>query len=555
MAYIPNDLWLEVINHLDRKELKTIRLAGKDVAALAVARLFRQVIIRPNVDSLKRAFSIAGLPAIAHAVQELELRAETVFHSPMEIVKYARENAWQDDQHISTVVDLGKFITRRGKLALAEADYRRMDEAAELARLCRQLPSLHTLHRRVNDGYSRYVGRSSFAKSYGLFPTKYWDAFHVPSMLAACEASQIRSLRWESLHWSECQRDLARFEMSGTPLGHVRELHLVLEAKRSLPRRGLEEHVHALSTLLGILPELQHLSLNLDVDLFWHDHTQQTLWQHVLQQNWKHLQSINFDKLVCTEQALLDFIARHRTSLKHVRFGGLTLCDSEEVEAPINGTSVMRALWTIPRIVALDSCILEEEIRSCGEEDWQIYLSYDMERDTLSRDCNLVRLEGYMCRQYHFPFPELAEALNYEQVFAASGLRSVDLLPYSTHWTGDLGRDNNQSDAGDHAASRISGHKYHDPVLLTREDKQKLFAACSDDTFTWNASHEMDCDWSLSFVHNQDPDAEDDLDDFTEDDIDYVSDEGSSGDPDHESDVDLSTPFPACACYACASRA
>lgn len=88
MEQLPLEIWHDVVRYLDRKEWKVLRGTSTAFHTLTTPHVFGSIFVRPNVDSLTRAFSVAATPSLACLVVSLELYAESVSKNAHRLVEH-----------------------------------------------------------------------------------------------------------------------------------------------------------------------------------------------------------------------------------------------------------------------------------------------------------------------------------------------------------------------------------------------------------------------------------------------------------------------------------
>ena len=498
---LPNDVWLEITHHLQRKDLKTFRLVNKTFASLATICLFRRLIIRPNYDSLKRAIEVAKVPGLARVVKTLELRAETVFQDVEEIALHMKQRGIPNaEDRAYGIVDFGLFLAHRGKLTAAEKRYEDLDEPAEITYLCKSLPSLRRIRRLYGNWWSTQ-DQMEFTKIYGLFPSTPRPGFSLETILTACSAVTCRSLRLNKLTWEDFQADMVSQRERDKPLRSIQNLELMLEATHGLDNNGLSGHIRCFSTLIAGLGNIRHLSLELDIHGFWQTHTPGALWKVLFHHRFEQLQSLDLHSPICTEQRIFNFCVRHAATLKRIRLTDLTLCNSltvDQDERPSEEPSVLRLLWSLPYCMALESFLLYGGVAGCGQEKWDLYMS----EAGRCYDSRLKQLEDYVCGNGDFPFPIVAKQLNFEGWLADISLSSaVRELAWKDQATTSSNFNSNRSTISTQAAV---SHTVLALELLWPEDKWQMLASCSDESFEWTDPESRCTDWRLDYNQEDD---------------------------------------------------
>ncbi len=251
-AALSNEIWLLVLDYLDRKDLRCTCLAGQSLASLAAPALFRTLVMRPNIDSLNRAWAIAEVPAFAQAVKALELHAETVFVTGREAAAFMKKFHFLDFHPIygSTdyaKIDYHKFYTNRPELSRSELKYKNRNEGAELDCLFHHFPVLESVERYFDQNRYDWNARSTFGERYGVKPTIPNFAFSFDNVISAIKGSKVHTVLMHHLRWWQFKGPWADICLSTEGLAQIKTLDLsfrVHAGGQNNPDRGLVHFHH-----------------------------------------------------------------------------------------------------------------------------------------------------------------------------------------------------------------------------------------------------------------------------------------------------------------------
>ena len=408
---LPDELWLEIIRYSEREDLRSIRLLSKSHASLPVSRLFHTLVMRPNIDSLKRAVKVADTPALAAVVQELHLRSETL---PKDVGRlgefmFANQFRFVDEPQLG-LVEYDKFFGKIEHLKNAERMYNsRTDEGKELTKLLTRLPALRHVQRYYDWNGKWWDASSSFATSHGLRTLEGRSTFLPHNILRACaqsSAPQIKSLCWNNIEWSELELAMAVWRPNNVKglLNHILKLDVSLALFGSQWSLS-EEKLRLFHVFLSQFGKAEDVTLNLNSDGGPHHPDALFLWRGFCDSVWLHLRSIHLKNFSGSERELLNFLEWHAKTLKNLTISDITMHNEPVGEWEVLN-SVMRLIWTIPHVLSLDSFNVEGSLISCGWEHWNIP-STPLRQ--LSDDCVRRRLCEYACRRTSYPFPKLVD--------------------------------------------------------------------------------------------------------------------------------------------------
>jgi hypothetical protein len=432
MARLPDDVWHTIIENLqnyqldedscewylhDVDDLKSLRLTCKRLAPLASKLVFAVLCLRPNIGSLNRALQIGQHPELRHCVQKLELRPETVFANEEAAREQFKKNhrSWQN----CSEADFEPFSQTRGELTEEEESYQSMDERATLVSLCGHFPNLKHILKVGNEAFTK------FAAKYGLSKSLRCRSSAFATILAMSEGENVTSLAWSTRlgwsgpAWSEFVHHFDSLQAPATRLSKIRRLKLHFQIARSGSPPTWAKKNKAFRLFLQGLDAIEHLDLRLSKSSgcsgpdSGKKHMSLPAWDALFNQRWAHVHTLVLRGPITCEGKLIRFISAHRRTLRILTFHDLMLHRCPDPNEPPN--SIMRFIWSLPRIAFLDYFQLEGDIRSCGTEKWAAEHPWD--RDSTMNPI-LDRLERYVCGETPFPLPELPVAQSYEHTLS-----------------------------------------------------------------------------------------------------------------------------------------
>ena len=504
MPQLPDEIWLLVVQYLERQDLKSVRLVSKTLSNVSTPPLFKILTMRPNIDSSQRAASLIQCSALATMVHELHLRDESVFDEPTEITQhmkgfYDRSNDLDSDP-ASAVVDYAKFFRCRPALRTSERRFDARMSTHFLRDLCTPLPSLrhlslisHESGGEYNDSHWQsemscrdegFVGikndklRNTFAQAQGLGVCKPRRVFSLELALSAVRDSRLQSVRLSEITYGQVTDSFNSDSSLFDCLRDAKEVTLRLESARGTARgffgephlspKGTLAFTHLMKSLQGA--EAAAICLNRNEDL--HCYGQHRLWRIVLQQPWKCLRSLSVDMFVCSELEFLTFLSGMHLTLKNIRMRNISICDAEEDQTQKSQNSVIRTLWLIPHVIILDKFEVWGHLGGCDTESWQT----SHHEPAQSKDDKRWQVQDYVCRRQSWPFPELVSSLGYRPILESLDLPLVPARPVLDDvWS--------PASMGTGSSARIVGWTIRD--LAKKGNPRALYERLSDDTWWW----------------------------------------------------------------------
>lgn len=194
MTQLRLDSRLEVVKYLDRNEWKTLRRTSTRLHTLTTPHVFRSIYTQPNVDSLNRAFSVAGTPSLACLEYTFCVQVYRYYKNANRILKHLETHHDMYGHHRDATVDFHLCFQHIPQLKDSEKLCKKINEAVELSRLCRQLPNLRNVRRSMQSEWETSISRSTLSHRRGLKMTVRRSYFGVQPLLAATKTRNFQSL-------------------------------------------------------------------------------------------------------------------------------------------------------------------------------------------------------------------------------------------------------------------------------------------------------------------------------------------------------------------------
>lgn len=311
MVFFPAELWIIILDHVSRSDLKSLRLVSIQVNRHASALLYSEIHLSSTRDSFSRAVNISSSPTVSHFVKTLIYHVHISRNEPYVFRPEKRKHFTQwfgrynpDADTIADSYELQRH-SQQGT------------EAYELHRILARLPSLTNINvRRLSE---KYAPQSSSDVDCGWLPSNFvWQpvtgrSLLVLVLLAMTFPRSVTSFRCEYLEWAFFERMAVMWIPINPVLTALRSLHLEFTWMFDAWRTSTNEN--ELAQFFQATPQLESLILDLGAyDVYDLHENAMEMGNAVLTcMTWRHLKTFSLVGFSFREQELLSFLLNHLT--------------------------------------------------------------------------------------------------------------------------------------------------------------------------------------------------------------------------------------------------
>jgi len=407
VSQLPVEVWMLVVAQCGRDELKALRLTSHACSTAATEYLFRELHISPNSHSFDRAHNISEHDHLRRYAKSLVYHYGVLedAHSGFESFRHEWFSARKPGE-VRNPSEITAEVIWSYNCYLEEMDGQRTFdlriEEDELDFLVRGMPNLQSISTLLDDvkpftELHDYIGKrvgmaAVAADDYG--DGRFPKLFKVAADKSLWKVS-ARSIQWSDLDFIEetpgegagrygmCLRKLKFLELG---------IYNALNAFEFENDEYKDEYRSSVDKLGIFLHEAQNLTtLKLDFDeLPFESHTVQMLHisQIIFKHQWPELRELKLEALCAHEDAFVEFLDRHKASLKTLCLGDIELAtDGDKLP------SILTFFQSIRGSLRLQTCRITGNFTNRIDQAWYVDTEYQQQ------NCFRDQLEAYLCRQ------------------------------------------------------------------------------------------------------------------------------------------------------------
>ena len=392
---VPLEILQQICHTLDQPELKSMRIVCRSCNDASTTELFRQISLKPNIDSFSKLHLIAAHPVYSKIVKVLTYNGSKLSNCtescPDQQQWYQRIGPGIRKRHPRAVIDDFKRSFAADRLSRHYKNFCKHYQSEKfmetynlehtyLVIALDRLPKLeeiqfdcggpYTGHRIKDSNVSvLWESLSTIGRETLVEPDDYGSDEHFGTLL--CAVNRVRKrpaiVQGHNLAWEAFDRSK---EVSGDMIeimAKCQHLSLSFDAVDTINSRAL------VARMIAGAPFLQTLDIS-----FGHLPSEEGIYVIGLSQliqfrcHWPQLKRLELSGLCSTDKALREFISSHASTLRVLELGDILLIEDEELPGNHRGAWVSMILF-LRQTLSLQKVRLDGYLQASSSEAWCIH--------------------------------------------------------------------------------------------------------------------------------------------------------------------------------------
>ena len=264
--------------------------------------------------------------------------------------------------------------------------------------------------------FGKYIRNFDYQSVWEYYPDHHPD--NLRRVIESIKTRQFDSVSLTRIGLADAIYLFSADEQRESVFKNAKELNLIFNGYESHDDAFLEHLDEVLCqvsrNLLAKLSRVQNITFGFSKghNFVWEARTAMT--EHLLSLNFPELTTLTLENVITTQDGLIDFLVRHRTTLRSLTLSGLALDASKDFPKTLvlnrGFGSILRLLVSINRETSLGHVSLQKRIEVHAVNDNTIHWGYPVvfrrndEMKSPTKNSMRQKLEDFLCHRAEFPF-------------------------------------------------------------------------------------------------------------------------------------------------------